>query len=136
MSEEIEATEGGSTQIADDTAVVLPPVSKLQTENLTNAGLGRPKGKPNRITRDMRRAAQFIVDKRRDRFITWLDRVGRKDPAYACELYIKLLATFTPRPTAGSFEAQMTAYPAGAGGPTQPSVLAMRVRQVLEAPVP
>jgi hypothetical protein len=81
----------------------------------------------------MRKAAQFIVDKRRDRFITWLDRVGRKDPAYACELYIKLLATFTPRPTAGSFEAQVANYPAQPG---QPSVIAMRVRQVLEAPIP
>ncbi len=126
MIEEIPEISGGSTLIE-------PAASKLQIENLTNAGLGRPKGKPNRLTRDMRKAAQFIIDKRRDRFLTWIDRVGRKDPAYACELYIKLLATFTPRPTAGSFEAQVANFPAQPG---QPSVLAMRVRQVLEAPVP
>jgi hypothetical protein len=116
--------------IAEPVAELLPEPPKIPPGLALHAGRGRPPGKANRITRDMRRAAQFIIDKRRDRFLTWIDRVGRKDPAYACELYIKLLATYTPRPQA-SFEAV-----ASSTAPGEPSVLALRIRQVLEAPVP
>lgn len=117
-------------EIAEPQAELVPD-AKIPPGLVVNAGRGRPPGKANRITRDMRRAAQFIIDKRRDRFLTWIDRVGRKDPAYACELYIKLLATYTPRPQA-NFEAQV----ASSSVPGEPSVLAVRIRQVLEAPVP
>lgn len=106
----------------------LPIVSKLHGQ-LTNAGKGRPRGKPNQTTRDMRRAAHYLVEKRLEKFLEWIDRVATDEPGRACDIFIRLIQTYTPKPT------QMMELEVGQGtNPMGQSVVAMRLRTLLEAP--
>jgi len=105
----------------------LPVTSKLV--NLTNAGKGRKRGIANRSTRDMRRAAYYLVEERLDSFKSWIDRVAETDPGRACEIFIRLIQTYTPKPTQ-AIELEMGQQTNAMGQ----SVVAMRLRALLEAP--
>jgi hypothetical protein len=123
-----------NTNVISDGA--LPIVSKIRghqgTKNLgVRLGKGRPPGKPNQVTRDMRRAAYYLVEERLDRFKDWIDRVAEDDPGRACDIFIRLIQTYTPKPTQ-NIELEIGQQ---TNGVTGQSVVAMRLRSLLEAPV-
>lgn len=107
------------------------PSPKIPAQFVGKMGKGRPKGKPNQTTRDMRRAAYYLVEERLDKFKDWIDRVAVDDPGRACDIFIRLIQTYTPKPTQ-NIELEIGQQ---TNGVTGQSVVAMRLRSLLEAPV-
>lgn len=58
---------------------------------------GRPKGTPNRATADVRMAMAQLAEGNIERVQKWLDRVARKDPARALDLFLRLLEYYIPK---------------------------------------
>jgi hypothetical protein len=63
---------------------------------LSRGGPGRPKGAPNKITRDIRTALRDLTEGNAHRVQKWLDRVAENDPAEALRLWLALLRFVTP----------------------------------------
>ncbi len=63
---------------------------------LSRGGPGRPKGAPNKITRDIRTALRDLAEGNAHRVQKWLDRVAENDPAEALRLWLALLRFVTP----------------------------------------
>ncbi len=63
---------------------------------VSRGGPGRPKGAPNKITRDIRHALRALAEGNADRVQSWLDSVADKDPAEALRLWLALLRYVTP----------------------------------------
>ena len=63
---------------------------------LYRGGPGRPKGAPNKITRDIRTALRDLAEGNAHRVQIWLDRVAENDPAEALRLWLALLRFVTP----------------------------------------
>jgi hypothetical protein len=57
---------------------------------------GRPRGAPNKITRDIRAALRDLAEGNADRVQSWLDSVAETDPAEALRLWLSLLRYVTP----------------------------------------
>ncbi len=62
-----------------------------------NAGKGRVKGVPNKVTADLRRAFQLMLERKIDKFDGWIDRVAANDPARALDLVAKFGEFVTPK---------------------------------------
>lgn len=62
-----------------------------------NAGKGRQKGSPNKVTRDVRQALAQFAEGNVERLQTWLDGIARKDPAKAAEVYLRVLEYHIPK---------------------------------------
>jgi hypothetical protein len=62
-----------------------------------NAGKGRRKGVPNKITRDVRAAVAELAQNNMHKLQGWLDRVAKKDPAKAADLFVRLLEYHIPK---------------------------------------
>jgi hypothetical protein len=60
-------------------------------------GPGRPKGIPNRITRDVRAMFAAFAERKAPDFERWVDRTAIKDPARAADLYLKAVEYHIPR---------------------------------------
>ena len=58
---------------------------------------GRPKGTPNKTTADVRAVIAQLAQGNVHRVQDWLDRVARKNPAKAADLFIRLLEYHLPR---------------------------------------
>ena len=58
---------------------------------------GRPKGIPNKATRDVRAAIAQFAEGNVDKLQEWLDRVAAKDPAKAAELFVRVLEYHVPK---------------------------------------
>jgi hypothetical protein len=117
--------------MGDVTDIKTPVPDKMPAQFKANAGKGRTPGKPNRVTADIRNMAKYLVAQRADHFLRWIDRVALKDPARACDLYIRLISTYTPKPQP-TLELELGN---GINQATGQSVIAMRLRSLLEAPV-
>jgi hypothetical protein len=63
---------------------------------VSRGGPGRPKGAPNKITRDIRTALRDLAEGNAHRVQKWLDRVAENDPAEALRLWLGLLRYVTP----------------------------------------
>ena len=62
-----------------------------------NAGKGRQKGVPNRVTADVRAAIALIAERNIVKFEGWLKRVARRDPARAADLFLKAIEYHIPK---------------------------------------
>ena len=63
----------------------------------TNNPNGRPKGKPNKTTSEIREAYQLFVENNIPNFEEWLTRVAKANPAKALELVTSLSEYFLPK---------------------------------------
>lgn len=84
-------SHNGSKVVADAN-----PVRAVQRRP-PNAGMGRPKGVPNRVTTDLRAAVHSLINANIDQLQGWIDATARRDPAHAAALMIRLLEFGLPR---------------------------------------
>jgi hypothetical protein len=62
-----------------------------------NAGLGRPKGAPNKATAAVREAIALFAEQNVGKLQGWIDRVAVRDPAKAAELFARVLEYHVPK---------------------------------------
>ena len=62
-----------------------------------NAGLGRPKGAPNKSTAAVREAIAKMAELNAPRFSNWLDQVAAKSPEKACDIYLRAIEYHLPK---------------------------------------
>lgn len=72
---------------ADDGARRKPP----------NAGMGRKKGVPNRVGRDLRKTIEKLLQANAPEVQGWFDRVAKKNPARALDLWTRLNEFVLPK---------------------------------------
>lgn len=58
---------------------------------------GRSKGTPNKITNDMRRVFQDLIENNIDQLQELFDRTAKENPAKALELYLRLSEFVIPK---------------------------------------
>jgi hypothetical protein len=62
-----------------------------------NAGKGRVKGVPNKVTADVRRAFTMLLEGATSDLQAWLGRVAKKDPGRALDLVAKFAEYHIPK---------------------------------------
>ncbi len=62
-----------------------------------NAGLGRPKGAPNKSTAAVREAIAKMAELNAPHFAMWLDQVAQKSPEKACDIYLRAIEYHIPK---------------------------------------
>jgi len=70
-------------------------------------GAGRPKGTPNKTTKQIRDAFQCFVEDNTDKMQEWLERVAEKNPAKALELLGGLSEYILPKLSRAEIEAKV-----------------------------
>lgn len=65
--------------------------------NLKNAGKGRKRGVPNKITQDVRKTMALFAERNIGELEGWIDRVAKNDPARAADLYLRALEYHVPK---------------------------------------
>jgi len=75
------------SKIEENTEKGLPP----------NAGMGRPKGSPNKSTAIVREAIAKMADENADKFNEWLTAVAATSPEKACDIYLKAIEYHIPK---------------------------------------
>lgn len=58
---------------------------------------GRPKGVPNKNTKEIRQAYQNLVEMNLDRMSLWISQIASEDPAKAMDTMIKLSEYIIPK---------------------------------------
>ena len=61
------------------------------------SGQGRPKGTPNKLTRDTREAITRLAEATVDQVAEWFNTIAANDPAKALELWLKMLEYHIPK---------------------------------------
>lgn len=62
-----------------------------------NAGKGRKKGVPNKVTADVRKSFSLLLEGAAPKLQTWLNRVAKKEPGRALDLVAKLAEYHIPK---------------------------------------
>ena len=60
-------------------------------------GTGRPKGKSNKVTQEIKEAYQKLLEDNLDNMSTWLIRVAKDNPEKAIDLMLKLSEYLIPK---------------------------------------
>ena len=76
-------------------------VNKIQ-ENIAKglppaAGMGRPKGAPNKSTAIVREAIARMAEDNAENFNLWLAQVAASSPEKACDIYLKAIEYHIPK---------------------------------------
>ncbi len=74
-------------KIKENIAKGLPPA----------AGMGRPKGAPNKSTQAVREAIARMAEDNADNFNLWLAQVAASSPEKACDIYLKAIEYHIPK---------------------------------------
>jgi len=69
---------------------------------------GRPKGSPNKTTKEIRDSFQMFVEGQQDQFQDWIARVAEKNPAKAIELVTNLAEYILPKLSRTELKAEIT----------------------------
>jgi hypothetical protein len=62
-----------------------------------NAGMGRPKGSPNKATAAVREAIARMAEDNAPKFLEWMDQVAKTNPEKACDIYLKAIEYHIPK---------------------------------------
>lgn len=76
-----------TSKVEENRANGLPP----------NAGLGRPKGTPNKSTALVREAIARMAEDNAEKFAEWLEKVAAESPEKACDIYLKAIEYHIPK---------------------------------------
>jgi len=76
-----------TSKVEENKANGLPP----------NAGMGRPKGSPNKATAVVREAIARMAEDNADNFNLWLAQVAASSPEKACDIYLKAIEYHIPK---------------------------------------
>lgn len=60
-------------------------------------GAGRPKGSPNKATKQIREAVAKIVDDNTENLQKWMDQLAEESPEKAANLMVKLMEFTLPK---------------------------------------
>ena len=61
------------------------------------AGLGRPKGSVNKATKNVREVIARVAEQNAPKINAWLSRVGKRNPAKAMDLYLRMIEYHIPK---------------------------------------
>lgn len=92
-----------------------------------NAGKGRRKGSVNKDTKDVRLIIAKVAEKNGAKLSAWLDRVARKNPAKAIDLYLRMIEYHIPKLS----RQEIVKPPAGEGRVIDSSQLTAEQREQL-----
>lgn len=70
-------------------------------------GKGRPKGSPNKTTKEIRDAYQMLLENNASKLEEWLSRVAEKNPAKAIELMSNLSEYILPKLSRAEVKAEI-----------------------------
>jgi hypothetical protein len=62
-----------------------------------SAGRGRKKGELNHTTRDVRTMIAMVAEKNAHKLDAWLTKVGKRNPAQAIDLYLRMIEYHIPK---------------------------------------
>lgn len=72
-------------------------VSAITRRKPPNAGKGRKRGVPNKVTADVRAAITMLLETTAPKLQNWLDRVAKESPDRALEIVVKLAEYHIPK---------------------------------------